>query len=125
GLAKCAPAAAETKPGLIPQKTTRRPVARTSGTALAGEGTTSCGDFGLARVEPELEEAAELFTRDPEPRARAGALGLELDEPHHLVVIPVAAEVALLLAQRPQPSHDRSLRPPPDSRNHSYCRASS
>jgi hypothetical protein len=33
GLAKCAPAAAETRPGLIPQKTTSRPGARTSGTA--------------------------------------------------------------------------------------------
>src|SRR6185503_20661826 len=33
GLAKWAPAAAERKPGLIPQKTTRRPGARTSGTS--------------------------------------------------------------------------------------------
>ena len=35
GFAKCAPAAAETRPGLIPQKTQRRAGARTSGTALS------------------------------------------------------------------------------------------
>jgi hypothetical protein len=35
GFAKCAPAAAETRPGLIPQKTQRRPGASTSGTALS------------------------------------------------------------------------------------------
>jgi len=38
GFAKCAAAAAETKPGLMPQKTTSSPCARTSGTALGGFG---------------------------------------------------------------------------------------
>src|SRR5919204_861679 len=36
GFAKCAPAAAEMRPGLIPQKITRSPGARTSGTADSG-----------------------------------------------------------------------------------------
>ena len=38
GLAKCAAAAAETRPGLMPQNTHRSPGASTSGTALAGSG---------------------------------------------------------------------------------------
>jgi len=36
GFAKCAPAAADTRPGLMPQKITRSPGASTSGTALRG-----------------------------------------------------------------------------------------
>jgi hypothetical protein len=54
GFAKWWPAAADARPGLIPQNTTERSGARTSGRTLGG--------FGLAGVEPELEEAAELFT---------------------------------------------------------------
>ena len=41
GFAKCAPAAADTRPGLMPQNTTERPDARTSGTSLGvGKGVT-------------------------------------------------------------------------------------
>src|SRR5439155_6023320 len=57
-FAKCAPAAAETRPGLMPQKTTRRPGARTSGTAELG--CFGLGErFGVTRVERFLEAAPE------------------------------------------------------------------
>ena len=42
GLAKCARAAAETRPGLMPTKTTRSPGASTSGTSLGVESPQAC-----------------------------------------------------------------------------------
>src|SRR5919106_2126884 len=62
GLAKWAPAAADTKPGLIPQKTTRSRGARTSGTALSVTASISLivrlRGFVRAPVWPLVEEAA-------------------------------------------------------------------
>ena len=78
GFAKCACAAAETRPGLIPQKSTRRPGARTSGIALSG-----C--FWLdelvrvTRVEILLEAAAQRFSLDRQDLAWDARL-----EPEHL-----------------------------------------
>jgi hypothetical protein len=82
GFAKCALAASETRPGLIPQKTTRSPGARTSGTALGG--------FGLwdePFVEPLLEATPEIFAGHA--RTVAGAAGLELDRLDGRIVIAV------------------------------------
>src|SRR5205807_2628559 len=56
GLAKWAPAAAETRPGLIPQKTTRRPGPRTSGIADSGC-FGLCDLLWVTRVEELLETA--------------------------------------------------------------------
>jgi hypothetical protein len=68
----------------------------TSGTALGG--------FGLAGVEPELEEAAELFTGNgrsvPRPR-----LLRNLHDADLVVAAPVTAGIALGLAQLPEPPH--------------------
>jgi hypothetical protein len=52
---------------LIPQKTTRRPGARTSGTALLGGGFS--GRFGVALVDAHLEQLAQqLAAQRREPR---------------------------------------------------------
>ena len=68
--------------------------------AEAGSGPSanrfSRGDLGLARVEPELEEAAQLLTTDPHEAPRPTRL--QLDDPHLCIARAVAAEVALLLA---------------------------
>src|SRR5439155_9537255 len=87
-------------------------------------GKASCGELGLAGIQPQLEEAAQLFTADPRKVPRSPRLQLQPHHAHHRVVRAVAAEVALLLAQRPQPSHDRRLRRRPDrSDSYSYCSA--
>jgi hypothetical protein len=96
GFAKCWPAAADTRPGLMPQNTTARPGASTSGTALGG--------FGLAGVEPELEETAELFTGDR--GSVPGPLLLwDRHDPNLVVAISIATGVALGLGQLPEPPH--------------------
>ena len=96
GLAKWAFAAAETRPGLIPQKTTVSPGARTSGTSLRG--------FRLSGIELVFEERAKQLARDGSLVARPARL--EADDPDDVVAAgPVAAGVALGLAQRSQPLH--------------------
>jgi hypothetical protein len=60
GFAKWAFAAADTRPGLIPQKTTRSPGPRTSGTALR-----SVELFVYhPRVDPVLEDLAQGLAGD-------------------------------------------------------------
>jgi organic hydroperoxide reductase OsmC/OhrA len=99
GFAKCAPAAAETRPGLIPQKTTLRPGPRTSGTELGGFGF---GDEPF--VEPFLEALPELFAGHA--RKVAGTTGLELDGLHRRIVIAVAPGVALGFRQLAEAPHE-------------------
>ncbi len=74
--------------------------------------TSSRGEPRLARVQPNLEEPAQFLTRDPGEGQRASRL--DLDEPHRPLAGAVATEVALLLAQRSQASHARSLCTAPD-----------
>src|SRR5436190_21907 len=112
GFAKCAPAAAETRPGLIPQKTTRRPAARTSGTALLGTPSRLRSELRLALVQQSLEELTELLSGDP--ALGAWLPGLDPDQAYARVPRAVAAEIALRLAQRSQPTHRSKLRAAPD-----------
>jgi organic hydroperoxide reductase OsmC/OhrA len=103
GFAKCARAASETRPGLIPQKTTRRPGARTSGTALGG--------FGLwdePFVEPLLEATPEIFAGHA--RTVAGAARLELDRLDGRIVVAVQTDVALGFRQRAESPHETQRR---------------
>ena len=98
GLAKWAFAAAETRPGLIPQKIAVSPGPRTSGTSLSG-------GFGFdAGVELVFKERTEQLAGD-------GCLvpGAPMDDADDLHAVlsppPVAAGVALGLAQRSEPLH--------------------
>src|SRR5205807_644875 len=116
GLAKCAPASADTKPGLIPQKTTRRRGASTSGTSL-GAARPELRPRRTGPPPTERLRPAPLLTADRDPGTQT-VPRIQLHDPDHGVARAVAAEVALLLAQRPQPSHDRSLRSPPDRTSH-------
>ena len=61
--------------------------------------TSSRGQLLLTRVEPQLEEAAQLLTADAGEMPRTA--WLQLDDPHLRIARAVAAEVTLLLAQRP------------------------
>src|SRR5919205_1935837 len=58
------------------------------------EHTFSRGDLRLARVQPQLEEATQLLTADPDEAAWPARL--QLDDPYLCVARAVAAEVALL-----------------------------
>jgi len=78
----------------------------------SNECTSSRREPRLARVQPNLEEPAQFLTRDPGEGQWASRL--DLDEPHHPLAGAVATEVALLLAQRSQASHARSLCGPSD-----------
>src|SRR5947209_2459185 len=99
GLAKCACAAAETRPGLIPTKTTRRFGPRTSGTALCSFGR---GSFGIVRprVDAGLELAAQILSGDRELVSRPARLNL--DDLHRRIRAAVTAGVALGLGERAQ-----------------------
>jgi hypothetical protein len=98
GLAKCAFAAAETQPGLIPQKTAVSPRARTSGTSLSG-----C--FRFSRIELVFEERPEQLAGDG--RLVPGAAALDADHLHAVLPPPpVAPGVALGLAQGSEPLHE-------------------
>src|SRR6266480_50071 len=102
GFAKCARAAADTRPGLMPQKTTRRSGARTSGTADSG-GFWLDELVRVTCVEILLEAATESLAFDSQHVARDTRL-----EPQHLdgrLPASVAARVALRFAQTTQPSH--------------------
>jgi hypothetical protein len=105
GFAKCAAAAAETRPGLIPQKTAVSPGARTSGTSLGG--------FGFPGIELVLEER-------PEELAGDGALvpGSPAHDADHLDAVlsppPVAPGIAFGLTQRSEPLHTRTVSADPD-----------
>src|SRR3954447_2407311 len=99
GFAKWACAAAETRPGLIPQKSTRSPGARTSGTELGG---FSCVG-GQALVQPCLEAPAQVLARDGRVVARPARL--DLDRLDGRVVVAVTTGVALCFRQRPEPPH--------------------
>ena len=97
GLAKWAFAAAETRPGLIPQKIAVSPGARTSGTALSG-------GFGFPGVELVFKERTEQLAGDG--RLVPGAPMDDADDLHAVLSPPpVAAGVALGLAQRSEPLH--------------------
>src|SRR5712691_1382729 len=113
GFAKCAPAAAETQPGWIPQKTTRRPGARTSGTALALGGFFGDG-VRVTGVQRFLERTPERLAFEQHPMPRAA--WYKPHDPHRRVPTAVAPGVALRLAQRPKPSHSRTLGATPDGR---------
>src|SRR5262245_17987704 len=109
GFAKCAFAAAETRPGLIPQKSTRRSGASTSGIADSG-----CFDFWfcalgrVTRFEQLLEaEAKSLAFERP---LSAGAPRLERYDANGLVPTAVAPRITLSFAERPQPSHGQRVR---------------
>src|SRR6185437_2472454 len=96
GFAKCAWAAADTRPGLIPQKSTRRSGARTSGIADSG-----C--FGLAELdgvtcfEELLEANAQRLAFERE--LAACAPGLEPHDPDGVLPAAVAPGVTLSLAE--------------------------
>ena len=97
GLAKWAFAAAETRPGLIPQKIAVRPGARTSG-------TSELGGFRFSGVELVFEQGAEQLARHGGLVARSARLGA--DHPHAVVAPPpVAPGIALGLAQGSEPLH--------------------
>src|SRR5580765_4346502 len=99
GFAKCAAAAADTRPGLIPQKTTRSPGARTSGTALRG-----CFGrrVGVALVDAHLEELAERLAAQ---RRESRLSNLRADDADRVVPVAVDPRVALLLGEMPQSLH--------------------
>src|SRR5919201_2971449 len=106
GFAKWAPAAAETLPGLIPQKTTRRSRARTSGRAESG--CFGLGElFGITRLEQLLETPPNRLAG--QQHLGAGPSRLEPDDPHRRLPAAVAPRVALGLGERAQPSHARTL----------------
>ena len=71
GLANGAPAAALTRPGLIPQKTTRRPSARTSGTAESVRRLRARARRGEARAASAAARRHRLAR--PADALRAGA----------------------------------------------------
>ena len=111
GLAKCAAAAADTRPGLIPQKTTARSGARTSGTALA---STPLRPPGVA-ARPVVLRSSKSLTQLLSEQAAARTLGLGLPD-HRDGRFAVAVEtcVALGLAQGPEPRHARNVASGPD-----------
>ena len=97
GLAKWAFAAAEKRPGLIPQKIAFSPGARTSG-------TSESGSFGFSRVQFVFEQGPEQLAGDG--RLVPGAPWLDADDLHAVLSPPpVAAGVALGLAQLSEPLH--------------------
>ena len=102
GFAKCARGGAETRPGLMPTKTTRRFGARTSGTALGGLGGFGARDEPF--VETLLEAPAEILTGDPRNVARTA--WLEPDDLDGRVVAAVTTGVALGFRQRTKAPHD-------------------
>src|SRR5207248_7591264 len=73
------------------------------------------GGFGLAQLEPELEEAAQLLAGHPRRFASRPARD-HAHDPHRLVTGAVAAGVALGLAQGSETSHDRTLGSSPDGK---------
>jgi hypothetical protein len=95
GFAKCAFAAADARPGLMPQKTTRRFGARTSGTSLRSFGFGG----GQPLVEALLERATQVFAADR--LAVAGTTGLEPDDLDGRIVVAVAPGIALGFRQGP------------------------
>src|SRR5206468_9400896 len=102
----CAAAAAEKRPGLIPQKTTCRPGRRTSGTA---EGALRGGfgrSLGVTVVDPRLEQLAK---RLPAQRRETRHPDLRPDDAHGVVATAVDPRVALLLRETPQPLHGRQV----------------
>jgi hypothetical protein len=120
GLAKWAPAAADTRPGLIPQKTTSRPGARTSGSApVSGScrlATVGCRLGRLSTVESLLEGLPQRLAGDRCLVARCSRS--DPGGAHIVVAVAVAAGVSLGLAQRSQP-HDRNLLGHPAARQKS------
>ena len=94
GFAKCAFAAAETRPGLMPQKTTRRFGARTSGTSLR-----SFGFDGQPLVEALLERPTQVLAAHLPAVPRPARL--ELDDLDGRIVVAVATGIALGFRQGP------------------------
>src|SRR4051794_33346413 len=117
GFAKCAAAAAEKRPGLIPQKTTFRPGRKTSGTA---EGVLRGGfgrSLGVAVVDPDLEQLAQrLAAQRREPRLPDH----RPDDADGVVAVTVDPRVALLLREMPQPLHGRKVDAGPDGPDRAY-----
>src|SRR6266542_953693 len=98
------------RPGLIPQKTTRRSVLKTSGTALGCFGLSEL--LRIARFKALLEAPAQCLAVQPHGVARAPRL-----EPHHVhtrVPAAVAPGITFGFAERAQPSHGHTLRRTPD-----------
>src|SRR5919201_350715 len=112
GFAKCAPAAAEIRPGLIPQKITRSPGARTSGTAESGC-FGLCDGVRITGVECFLEPPSQDFALQKDTVSRAPRL--EAHDAHRAVPVAVAPGVALRLRQRAQPSHGYTVGSVPDA----------
>ena len=122
GFAKCAAAAAETRPGLIPQKTTPDPARgrpgrrsrRRSPRDLSAGASTPLRPPGARpdrRPALLLEELDELLSE--QPAARTLGLGLP-DHGDGRLTVAVQACVALGLAQGPEPRHARNVASGPD-----------
>src|SRR5262249_23290685 len=121
GFAKWAWAAAETRPGLIPQKSTRRSGPKTSG--IADPGCFGLGELvRVTRIEIFLEAAPQCLALDRQHVTRPARL--ELDDLDGWLPAAVAARVALRFAQTTQPSHCRRVRRTPDGSCHQSQRVS-
>src|SRR5262249_54159039 len=79
GFAKWACAAADPRPGLMPQKITESPGAKTSGTALALGGFD--GLVGVTGVDPRLELRPQRLARHGR-RVRRAPIPLRPNDPH-------------------------------------------
>ena len=106
GFAKCAAAAAETRPGLIPQKMQVRPCARTSGTAdsgvLAATRLTAWHDL---RPRRRADPRARQRRRGPAWRSPVASAAAPAQVRHACVKPPrppVRAGVEALLEQLPR-----------------------
>src|SRR5690242_14941486 len=111
GFAKCACAAAETRPGLMPQKSTRSPGARTSGTADSG--CFGLGELaGVTRLEIFLEAATKSLAFDREHVTRDARL--DRHDVDRRFPAAVAARITLRFAQTTQPPHWQRVRRTPD-----------
>jgi hypothetical protein len=97
------------RPGLIPQNTTRRPGARTSGTELTSGGFEL--GFGLSCIEPQLKQAPDVLAAQPVFEAQPARL--QLDYLHGFLMVAVTTGIALGFVQNPQP-HDLTVNCTPD-----------
>src|SRR5262245_50889850 len=94
----------------MPQKTTRRPGPRTSGTADSG-GFGLGERLGVTRVEELLESRAERFAVVRELRARPP---FEPDHADGLFPASIQPDVTLGLAESAETSHEQTVRRGPD-----------
>jgi hypothetical protein len=99
------------RPGLMPQKSTRNPGARTSGTAESG--CFGLGELGgVTRFEELLEADPQGLALDRELAARTARL--ESHDPDGLVPTAITPGITFGLAEGPQSSHGQTVRRRPD-----------